>query len=76
MNNSGKKYLWFRKWGWIYQPTSIVGWVLTVLTCFCILWVTMITNLKMHSIDLILAIIPWVYILISTLGWIASHTSE
>ena len=67
---------WFKKWGWVYRPDTIVGWVLTIVAFAMIAWVFVIVDRHSHSVsDTLIGTFPWVWIILATLNWIASKTS-
>jgi len=67
---------WFKKWGWIYRPVNIIGWLLTFFTIFLIAWVFMVVDRNSHSAsDTLIGVFPWAWIFLATLNWIASKTS-
>ena len=71
------KRLWFKKWGWIYRPTNVVGWMLCVIVLAMIVRVFIVVDMHSHSAsDTLIGVFPWALIAIATLGWIASKTSK
>jgi hypothetical protein len=76
-NFSSMRQLWFKKWGWIYRPTGLVGWILCALVLAAIVWVFVVVDRNSHSAsDTLIGVFPWAWIAIATLGWIASKTRE
>ena len=71
------KNLWFKKWGWIYGPTSVMGWLLSLICFALIVWTFILVDRNSHSAsDTLIGIFPWVWIGLATLGWVASETSQ
>lgn len=71
------KNKWFKKWGWIYKPTSGFGWILSLICLFSIVWIFIIVDKHSHSVsDTLIGVFPWAWIGIATLNWIASKTSK
>jgi hypothetical protein len=68
---------WFKKWGWIYRPTSLAGWFLSLVCFFMIVRLFIFVDGKSHSgSDTLIGVFPWAWIALATLNWIASKTSE
>jgi hypothetical protein len=68
---------WFKKYGWIYRPTYIIGWILCLLVLTFIIWVFVVVDRNSHSVsDTLIGVFPWVWIALATLNWIASKTSK
>lgn len=71
------KNQWFKKWGWIYHPTDMIGWILCLLVLVFIIWVFVIVDRNSHSAsDTLLGVFPWAWIAIVSLGWVASKTNK
>jgi hypothetical protein len=68
---------WFKKWGWVHRPSSIIGVVLTLVTFLLIVWVFLAVDRNSHSAsDTLIGVFPWPWIFLATLNWVASKTSE
>jgi hypothetical protein len=68
---------WFRRWGWIYRPVAVPGWlVVAVAAAFCIN-VFVVVDRHSHSVsDTLYGVFPFVVPTLGIVAWIASHTSE
>jgi hypothetical protein len=67
---------WFRAWGWVYLPTALPGWGLTLLTLIFSVQVFMAVDRHSHSAsDTLYGIFPYVVPAFGILGWVASKTS-
>lgn len=67
---------WFKKIGWIYIPTTIIGGVISLLViAFCIT-VFIAVDRNSHSVsDTLYGIFPFFVSAFTILFWIASNTS-
>jgi hypothetical protein len=68
---------WFKPWGWIYLPVSVMGWLAVLVTvAFCIN-TSLAIDRHSHSVsDTLYGIFPfWVPALL-VLNWLASKTSR
>jgi len=71
------KHLWFKKWGWIYRPISVVGWIISLITIILCIQVFVAVDLRVNSVsDLFYGVLPYLVSYLVILGWIASNTSE
>ena len=71
------KNAWFKKWGWIHQPTNVIGWILSLLVLVFIIWVFVLVDRDSHSAsDTLIGVFPWAWISLVTLNWIASKISN
>lgn len=69
--------LWFKKWGWIYRPISVIGWIISVLTIILCLQVFIAVDIRTNSIsDLFYGVLPYFVSYLVIAGWIASNTSN
>ena len=69
--------MWFRKWGWIYWPTSLAGWVITVALLAFIVWIFIAVDRHSHSAsDTLMSVFAWAWIGSVTVLWVASKTSN
>lgn len=67
---------WFRKWGWLYQPVSISGWLLTAVTVALCIWVFLVVDRNSHSAsDTLTGTFPYAMLFIILWNWVAGHTS-
>ncbi|MFZ4456315.1 MAG: hypothetical protein ACOYOT_08855 [Bacteroidales bacterium] len=68
---------WFKKVGWIYFPTQVIGFVITFLVIVFCVTVFFAVDRNSHSIsDTLYGIFPYVVSAFTILFWIASHTSK
>jgi len=67
---------WFRKVGWFYYPTSIVGVVISILgIVFCVTVFNEVDR-NSHSVsDTLYVIFPYFVSVFTILCWIAGNTS-
>jgi hypothetical protein len=71
------KHIWFKKVGWIYQPKSTVGWVITILTILLCVQVFIAADARSHSVsDTFYGVFPYIVAYLVIAGWIASNTSD
>jgi hypothetical protein len=71
------KNYWFKKWGWIYRPISFVGWIFCLVVFTLVIGVFATVDRNSHSVsDTLIGVLPWVWIFLATLVWIASQTSD
>ncbi|MBS1537026.1 MAG: hypothetical protein JST20_04690 [Bacteroidetes bacterium] len=68
--------IWFKKIGWFYIPTSIIGSIITLFAiAFCVT-VFVAIDRKSHSVsDTLYGIFPYVISAFTVLFWIANNTS-
>jgi uncharacterized membrane protein len=71
------KTTWFKKIGWIYVPTSLIGAIITVIhIAFCVT-VFIAIDKNSHSVtDTLYGIFPFFVCTGTVLFWIAGNTSE
>lgn len=75
--DTGLNNPWFTKWGWIYRPKNVTGWIASLVALFFIAWVFLIVDRNSHSAsDTIIGVFPWAWIFLATLYWVASKTSK
>jgi hypothetical protein len=68
---------WFKEWGWFYRPVRWPGWFVTILTVLFCLQVFFAVDRHSHSAsDTLYGIFPYWVSAATSLGWVASHTSE
>jgi len=67
----------FKKWGWVYFPISLFGWIITILAlAFCI-QVFVVVDGNSHSVsDMLYGIFPYIVPTFLAWLWIASKTSD
>ncbi|MFY9638816.1 MAG: hypothetical protein WAK14_08465 [Methanobacterium sp.] len=69
--------VWFKKFGWIYRPTSIIGGIITILTILLCLQIFIFVDSHSHSVsDTFYGVFPYIISYLVIAGWIASNTSE
>jgi len=69
--------IWFRSWGWIYKPASIVGWVVVALVAIFCVQVFVAVDRHSHSAsDTLYGIFPYFACAFLLLNWLASKTSD
>jgi hypothetical protein len=66
----------FKPWGWMYRPTSVVGWVVSLLVlAFCVhvfLWV----DARSHSVsDTFYGVFPFIVPAVTVWYVVAMRTS-
>ena len=67
---------WFRTWGWIYRPVSVMGWLAVLLTTLFCAQVFVAIDRHSHSAsDTLYGIFPFFVCALVLLNWVASHTS-
>ncbi len=71
------KYNWFKKYGLIYYPISIIGAIFTVLiVAFCIT-VFIAIDKHSHSVsDTLYGIFPYFISAFTLLFWVAANSSK
>ena len=70
-------HIWFKKSGWIYQPTSLFGWIIAILTILLCVQVFIAVDAHSHSVsDTFYGVFPYIVAYLVVAGWIASNTSE
>ena len=70
-------WLWFKKRGWIYQPVSLIGWIIALVTILLIIQVFIAVDMRSHSVsDTFYGVLPYIVSYLVIAGWIASNTSE
>ena len=71
------KHIWFKKAGWIYQPTSITGWIIALITITLCVQIFMAVDARSHSVsDTFYGVFPYIVAYLVVAGWIASNTSD
>jgi hypothetical protein len=71
------KPVWFKPWGWIYYPSSLVGIVIVLLTLAFCAQVFLAVDRQAHSIsDTLYGIFPYIVPTLMLLNWLASKTSD
>jgi hypothetical protein len=69
------KQAWFRRFGIVFIPISIVGVILYVITLAFCATVVMAADRNSHSVsDLFYGIFPYIVSAFTVLFWIASNT--
>lgn len=68
---------WFRRWGWIYRPIALPGWIVIALASLFSVNVFLAVDRHSHSVsDTLYAVFPYLVSVFVIVGWIAVHTSE
>ncbi|MBV8206301.1 MAG: hypothetical protein JO041_05875 [Acidobacteria bacterium] len=68
--------VWFRRWGWIYRPVSVAGWLATALTLAFCAQVAVFVDSRSHSVsDTFYRVFPYAIPALLLLDWLASRTS-
>jgi len=69
--------VWFKKFGWIYRPTSVIGGIITILTFLLCLQIFLFVDSNSHSVsDTFYGVFPYIVSYLVVAGWIASNTSN
>jgi hypothetical protein len=67
---------WFRKVGWFYYPTSIIGVVISILgIVFCVTVFNEVDQTSHSVSDTLYGIFPYFVSVFTILFWIAGNTS-
>jgi len=75
-NKNSMEANWFRKVGWLYYPTSIIGVVISILAIVFCVTVFNAVDQKSHSVsDTLYGIFPYFVSVITILFWIAGNSS-
>jgi hypothetical protein len=68
---------WFKPWGWIYRPVSVVGFVAVLLAAIFCVQVFVAIDRHSHSVsDTLYGIFPYVVPCLMLLNWLASKTAR
>jgi len=71
------KNYWFKPWGWIYQPITAAGWVVTILALLFFVHVFLVIDARSHSAsDTLYGVFPWAALLFLLWIWVAGKTSR
>ncbi len=71
------KTIWFKKSGWVYIPTSVIGVLISLCVVFFCVTVFIAVDRHSHSVsDTLYGIFPYFVSAITILFWIASNTSD
>lgn len=66
---------WFKQWGWLYRPVSVVGWLITLLTLALVAQVFVAVDRHSHSAsDTLWGVFPYAALFVIIAGWVAAHT--
>jgi hypothetical protein len=66
---------WFRKFGWVYRPVTLAGWVVLVVALGLCVWVFVVVDRRSHSAsDTLIGVFPYAALFLMIAGWIASKT--
>ncbi len=68
---------WFRRWGWLFRPVSVAGWLaLSLAILFCI-QVFVVIDRHSHSVsDTLYGVFPYFVCSFLLLDWLATKTSD
>ncbi len=67
---------WFKPWGWVYRPASVLGFTLVLLAAVFCVQVFIAVDRHSHSAsDTLYGIFPFVVPCVMLLYWVASKTS-
>ena len=70
-------HVWFKKVGWIYQPVSIWGWLIALVTILLCVQVFVAVDARSHSVsDTFYGVFPYIIAYLVVAGGIASNTSD
>ena len=70
------KMIWFKKFGWVYIPTSVIGFIICLCIVFFCITVFIAVDRHSHSAsDTLYGIFPYFVSVFTILFWIASNTS-
>lgn len=68
---------WFRKYGWVYYPVSIIGAIITMAVLYFCITVFIAIDRHSHSVsDTLYGIFPYFVSAFTIFFWIASNTSK
>ncbi|MFH0873680.1 MAG: hypothetical protein V1846_02450 [Candidatus Komeilibacteria bacterium] len=71
------KHLWFKPWGWIHRPVSLIGWIVTLLPVLFIISVFLALDRSSHSVtDLLYPFFIYFMATATLWNWIAGHSSK
>lgn len=68
---------WFRQWGWVYRPASLLGWVVTLLAiAFCanVFWA--IERHSHSASDTLYGVLPYFACTFLLLNWLAGKSGD
>lgn len=69
--------VWFKKWGWLYRPISISGWILNILAILFNIQIFLAIDRQSHSAsDTLYGLFPYLISTFLLLMWIASQTNR
>lgn len=70
------KRRWFRRWGWVYRPVSVQGWMIVLLAAaFCVNVFLAVDRHSHSASDTLYGIFPFIVPTFGIVGWIASKTA-
>ena len=68
--------MWFRPWGWLFRPVSMMGWLAVLATLVFCISVFMAVDRHSHSAsDTLYGVFPYFTSSAVLLNWLASKTS-
>ena len=69
------KRTWFRRWGWLYLPTSMAGRALVLVAVALCVQVFLAIDRHSHSVsDTLYGVFPYFACVFLLLNWVASNT--
>ncbi len=69
--------MWFRRWGLIYLPHSLIGWSVTVLTLAIAARTFIMVDNHSHSVsDTLIGAVPIIAVMLVLLWLLAARSSE
>ena len=70
------KAVWFKKFGWIYLPVSIIGWVIWLFGLALSVNIFLAIDRHSHSVsDTLYGIFPYFTCILLLINWVAENTS-
>ena len=71
------KALWFKRFGWVYRPVSLAGWVATIGAAAFLVQIFAVLDAQSHSVsDLFYKLYVFAAPTFLGLMWIGSRTSD
>jgi hypothetical protein len=71
-----RHFEWFRRWGWVYRPVSVTGWLAVLGTALFCVQVLLVIDRHSHSVsDTFYGVFPYLACCFLLLNWLASRSS-
>lgn len=68
---------WFRKFGWVYRPVSVAGWVIVAIALALTAQAFVAIDRHSHSAsDTLWGVFPYAALFAILVQWVASNTSD